>query len=65
MPAEDAPDLLGDQHARGGAHTVLLDDGRLLNAVEIADQIVPFDSDLVGSAEWPAPATGPVLMLVH
>ena len=36
--------------ARGDALALLLD-RRLLRAVEIADQIVPFDADLVGSAE--------------
>ena len=47
---EDAPDLARDRHVRGDALAVLLG-GRLPHAVEIADQIVSFDADLVGSAE--------------
>ena len=47
---EDPPHLSLDVRARGDALAVLLD-RRLLQAVEIADQIVPFDADLVGSAE--------------
>ena len=40
---EDASNLSLDMGARGGALAVLLY-GRLLQAVETADQIVPFDS---------------------
>ena len=47
--AEDLADLTLDMGSRGDALSVLLDCG-LLQAVEIADQIVPFDADLVGLA---------------
>ena len=47
---EDPPHLSLDVRARGDALAILLD-RRLLEAVEIADQIIPFDADLVGSAE--------------
>ena len=41
---KDLPELAGNVGAGGDALAVLLDSG-LLQAVEIADQVVPFDVD--------------------
>jgi len=46
---EDAADLAGDGGAGGDALSVLVD-GRLLQAVEIAEQVGPFDGDAGGAA---------------
>ena len=51
---EDTSDLSLDVGARGDALAVLLDGG-LLQAVEIADRIIPLDRDVGGPGDLPRP----------
>ena len=47
---EDAADLAGDSGAGGDTLAVLLD-GRLLEAVEVAEEVGPFDNQAVALAQ--------------